>query len=117
MKVDALLSELTYRGEATGLRQTYYLFERKRRYLVLSFSRTKLNAGYFNIVDAEAVDYVYKRFADEKWLTSKALHQRCSKPEHIKAPLEALNILLTATPQVQVDSRFHDRELHFNLKA
>jgi hypothetical protein len=86
---------------------------------VRSFSRTKLNAGYFNIVDAEAVDYAHKRFADEKWLTSKALHQRCSKPEHIKAPLEALSILyvLTATHQAQVDSRFHDRELHFNLKA
>lgn len=119
MKVDALLSELTYRGEATGLRQTYYLFEGKRRYLVLSFSRTKLNAGYFNIVDAEAVDYVHKRFAAEKGLTSKALHQRCSKPEHIKAPLVALSFLyvLTAMHQAQVDRRFHDRELHFNLKA
>jgi hypothetical protein len=118
MKVDALLSELTYRGEATGLRQTYYVFEGKQRFLVLSFSRTKPNAGYFNIVDSEAVDYVRRRFAGEKALTSKALHQRCNKPEHIKAPLEALNILyvLTATHQAQIDSRFHDRELHFNIK-
>ena len=60
-----------------------------------------------------------KRFAGEKGLTSKALHQRCSKPEHIKAPLVALSILyvLTAMHQAQVDRRFHDRELHFNLKA
>ena len=118
MKVDALLSDLTYRGEATGMRQTYYVFQGPQHYLVLSFSRTKPNAGYFNIVDSEVVDYVRKRFAGEKGLTSKALHQRCSKPEHIKAPLGALNILyvLTATHQAQVDNRFHDRELHFNLK-
>jgi hypothetical protein len=118
MKVDALLSELTYQGEATGLRQTYHVFQGRQRYLVLSFSRTKPNAGYFNIVDAEAVDYVRRKFAGEKGLTSKALHQRCSKPEYIKAPLEALNILyvLTAMHQAQVDSRFHDRELHFNIK-
>ncbi len=119
MKVDALLSDLTYRGEATGMRQTYYVFQGPQHYLVLSFSRTKPNAGYFNIVDSEVVDYVRKRFAGEKGLTSKALHQRCSKPEHIKAPLGALNILyvLTATHHAQVDNRFHDRELHFNLRA
>ncbi len=119
MKVDALLSDLAYKGEASGLRQTYHVFQGKHHYLVLSFSRTKPNAGYFNIVDSDAVAYVRSRFAGEKGITSKALHQRCSKPEHIKGPLEALNILyvLTATHQAQVDSRFHDRELHFNIKA
>lgn len=119
MKVDALLSDLSYRGEASGMRQTYYIFEGPQHYLVLSFSRIKPNAGYFNIVDAGAVDYVRHKFAGEKGLTSKVLRQRSTKPEHVKTPLEALNVLyvLTATHQAQIDNRFHDRELHFNIKA
>lgn len=55
MKVDALLSELTYRGEATGLSQTYCGFQGPQHILVLSFLRTKPHAGYCNVVDAEAV--------------------------------------------------------------
>jgi len=119
MKVDALLSDLAYRGEASGMRQTYYVFQGPQNYLVLSFSRTKPQSGYFNIVDAEAVEYVHKRFAGEKGLTSKLLRQRCTRPEYIKTALEALNILyvLTATHRAQVDNRYHDRELHFNLKS
>ncbi|MCJ7513663.1 MAG: hypothetical protein MUO23_11915 [Anaerolineales bacterium] len=119
MRVDALLSDLAYKGEASGLRQTYHVFQGKHHYLVLSFSHTKPNAGYFNIVDPDAVDYVRSKFAGEKGVTSKAIHQRAGKAEHIKGPLQALNILyvLTATHQAQVDNRFHDRELHFNLKA
>jgi hypothetical protein len=114
-----LLSDLTYRGEASGVRQTYHVFQAPRHYLVLSFSRTKPNTGYFNIVDTEAVDYVRHKFSGEKGLTSQALRKRCTKPEHIKTPLEALNILyvLAATHQAQIDSRFHDRKLHFNIKA
>lgn len=118
MKADALLSDLSYRGEASGLRQTYYVFEGRQHYLVLSFSRTKPNAGYFNIVDREAVRYVRHKFAGEKGLTSKTLRQASTKPDHIKTPLEGLNILyvLAATHQAQIDSRFHDRRLHFNIK-
>jgi len=36
MKVDALLSELTYRGEATGLRQMYCGFQGTQHIPVLS---------------------------------------------------------------------------------
>ena len=72
MMADALLSDLTDRGEATGIPQTVHIFQGRRQDLVLAFSRTKPNAGYFNIIDAAAMDYVHKRFAaGEKGLTRK----------------------------------------------
>lgn len=119
MKVYALLSELTYRGGSHRSSSDALPLRGETALPGALLLAHHAQPGYFNIVDAEAIDYVHKRFAAEKGLTSKALHQRCSKPEHIKAPLEALNILyvVTATPQAQVDSRFHDRELHSNLKA
>jgi len=118
MTVNGLLSNLQYRGEAVGLRQTYHVFEGSHHFFVLSFSRTKSDSGNFNIVEAEALNYVRAKFAGEMGLTAKELHNRCRRPQYVKTPLEALNILyiLVALDQAQLDHRFEARELHFNIK-
>ena len=43
-----------------GVRQTYYVLEAEGSFFVMSFARSeaKPGAGYFNVVDAKAVDYV-----------------------------------------------------------
>jgi hypothetical protein len=119
MAVRTLLSSLEYKGEASGKRQTYYVFEGPDTYLVLSLSRTKPNAGYFNVVSADAVRYARKSFSGERAITAKALHKRCRRPQLIRDRLEALNVLyvLVATRQAQIDARYATPELHFNLKS
>jgi hypothetical protein len=69
MNVKSLVQTLSYVGKATGKRQTYFVFRGEGDFLVLSFSKTKPQAGNFNIVDAEAVDYVRSRFAGAKAVT------------------------------------------------
>lgn len=118
MSVSKLLSNLEYRGEAVGKRQTYHVFEAPGHFFIISFSKTKPNSGNFNVVDGEAVRYIRKTFAGEKGITSKELHSRCRRRQYVKRPLDALNILyiLVAMGQARLDHRYESRELHFNIK-
>ena len=115
MNIRSLTSGLQYRGEVEGRRQTYYVFEGKSHYIVMSFSRAKRRAGNFNVVDAAAVEYVAKRFAGRKKVTSTKVAAR--KPRGIRSSLEALNVLyvLIATGRAKIDSRFHEKQLFFNV--
>ena len=47
MNIRSLTTGLLYKGEVEGKRQRYYVFEGKSQYLVMSFSRSKVNAGNF----------------------------------------------------------------------
>jgi hypothetical protein len=119
MNIRSLTTGLLYKGEVEGKRQTYYVFEGKSQYLVMSFSRSKANAGNFNVVASEAVEYVSRRFRGKQGLTAKLLHKRSGRPRLVRAPLAALNILyvLVAIGRAKIDTRFHEREIYFNLKT
>lgn len=118
MNLKSLASGLTFRGEVEGQRQTYHVFEGRRYYFVMSFSRSKRNAGNFNIVDREGVEYVARRFSGEHAATAKQIAHASRKPRYVSTPLDALNILyvLVATGRATLDRRFRTKELHFNLR-
>jgi hypothetical protein len=118
MNVRNLTQALEYCGEVEGMRQTYYVFKGKQHFLLMSFSRSKPNAGYFNVVALEAVDYVAKRFGGEQAITARELSQRSRKPMYVSQPLDALNILyaMVATDKATIDRRFKTKDLHFNIK-
>jgi hypothetical protein len=52
MNVKSLIKGLTYKGEAEGKRQTYYVFEGSGYYFILSFKKNSPNAGNFNVVES-----------------------------------------------------------------
>ncbi len=83
MNIRSLTTGLQYRGEVEGKRQTYYVFEGKAQYLVMSLSRTKPNAGNFTVVASDAVAYVARRFARKQGLTAKALYKTSRKPQYV----------------------------------
>jgi len=118
MNIRSLTTGLLYKGEVEGKRQRYYVFEGKSQYLVMSFSRSKVNAGNFNVVASEAVEHVSRRFGGTQGLTAKLLHKRSRRPRLVRDPLAALNILyvLVAIGRAKIDTRFHEREIYFNLK-
>ena len=117
MNIRSLTTGLQYRGEAEGKRQTYYVFEGKRQYMVMSFSRSKSNAGNFNVVDVEAAEYVARRFGGQR-VTTKSIYKGSRKSHLVGSSLAALNILyvLVATGRAKVDKRFNTPDLHFNVK-
>ena len=117
MRIKNLASGLEYRGTVSGKKQTYYVFESGKAFVVMSEARTKSDAGYFNMVSAAAVKYVRKNYAGRQDLTAKGLLTRSRKPRYVKNALQALNILyvLVATGQATRDDRFKDRALHFNI--
>jgi hypothetical protein len=118
MNVKSLLQGLSYVGKADGKRQTYYVFRGDRAFLVLSFSRTKPRAGNFNIVDAEAVDYVRSRFAGAKAVTASDVATKGKRTRHVPNALAALNVLyvLAAMGDLTVDARRAGPKLYFNFK-
>lgn len=114
-----LQSGLVYRGEVTGVRQTYYVFEAEGAYFVLSFARaeSKPGAGYFNMVDAKAVDYVRQRFAGERHVTAKDVVARARRTSHTPTSLVALNILyvLVALNEAKIVAEGPNRQLVFSV--
>jgi hypothetical protein len=118
MKAKNLVQGLSYVGRVDGKRQTYYVFRGEDDFLVLSFSKTKANAGNFNIVGSEAVDYVRARFAGAKGVTANDVAAKAKRTRHVPSPLAALNILyvLAATGDLKVDARRAGPKLYFNFK-
>ena len=118
MNVKSLVQGLSYVGTARGKRQTYYVVRGQDDFLVLSFSKTKPQAGNFNIVEAEAVDYVRSRFRGAKGVTATAVAAKAKRTRHVPSPLAALNILyvLATLGDVSVDARRTGSKLYFNFK-
>ena len=116
MNIRSLARGLTYRGQARGKRQTYFVFESGNAYVVMSASRTKRASGYFNLVSRAAVDRIRKSYAGKQDVTAKALAAR-SRSAGVRDALQALNILyvLVATGAAKRDDRYQDQRLHFNI--
>jgi hypothetical protein len=119
MNIKSLVQGLTYLDKVDGKRQTYYVFRGHDYYLVLSFSKIKRQAGNFNIVEADAVDYVRHRCRGEKAVTSSDIVAKAKRTRHVPSPLAALNILyvLAALGEVKVDARRVGPKLYFNFKS
>jgi hypothetical protein len=117
MNVKKLMQGLTYLGDVTGKRQTYYVFQGTGLFMVLSFSRTKPSAGNFNVVKADAVDHVRKRFAGKSGVTTGDVVGRGRKSRQVPSALAALNILyvLAAMGRAKVDARRVGPKLFFNV--
>ena len=116
MNIRSLAKGLQFCGEATGKRQTYYVFESGAGYVVMSASRTKRASGYFNLVSRNAVARIRKNYAGKQDVTAKALATR-SRGAGVRDALQALNILyvLVATGAAKRDDRYQDTRLHFNI--
>ena len=116
MNIRSLAKGLRYCGEASGKRQTYYVFESGKAYVVMSASRTKRASGYFNLVSRDAVNRIRKSYAGKQDVTAKALAAR-SRGAGVRDALQALNVLyvLVATGSAKVDDRYQDTRLHFNV--
>ncbi len=116
MNIQNLAKGLRYRGKAAGKRQTYYVFESGKGYVVMSASRTKRASGYFNLVSGGAVARIRRSYAGKQDVTAKAIAAR-SRGAGLTNALQALNVLyvLVALGAAKRDDRYQDQRLHFNI--
>lgn len=118
MNPKKMLQGLTFVGEVTAKRQTYYVYESDKEYIMMTVSRQKDNSFNFSIVPKEATAYVIKTFSGRTVTSSEVLNQS-RRPAYIKGTFDALNILyaLCATGVSKIDQRFKKGPaLHFTLK-
>src|SRR5438128_11636654 len=90
----AIVNEIrrsAYVGEVASDRQTYFVLDATKYYVLLNFSAGR--TGYLNLIDKRAVKYVQKRFGGEKNLTATALAGRVSSGSLVRDRLDALRIL------------------------
>jgi hypothetical protein len=113
------LTQLSYVGKVQGQRQVYHVFEGGDRYLIASASRSKPNAGYFNLVEKGTLDYVYKRLSGERGVTSQYIVRQAKRTKRIVDSLHALNILyvLVALGKAKIDRKREGRRLYFDIQA
>lgn len=118
MNLKRLVQGLSYVGRVDGKRQAYHVFRGGEYFFVMSFSRSKPNAGNFNVVQSDAVEYVRDRFAGSNAVTTSDVVARAKRSRHVPNTLAALNVLyvLAATGDARIDMRRTGRKLYFNLK-
>lgn len=120
LSISRLQSGLLFRGEVSGVRQTYYVLEAEGSFFVMSFalSESKRASGYFNIVDEDAVEYVRTRFAGERAVTARDVVARARRTRHAPTSLVALNILyvLVASGAARIVRAGANRQLVFSVR-
>lgn len=119
LSVRSLTTGLQFHGEVEGKRQHYYVLSSARQYFVMSLSRSKRDAGNFNLVSKSAVDQLYRRLRGQKGVTARLVFARSKSRRLVPSSLAALNMLyvLVATGRATIDQRHRSRELFFNVKA
>ena len=90
MKLNEIFKNISYRGQAEGDRNTYYIFETSSHYVVLSPNST---SGFnMNLVDREVPDVIRKKFSGQR-VTGPLLRRTARRPDLFKAPFGPLNAL------------------------
>jgi len=120
LSVKTLTTGLEFHGEVRGKRQHYYVLSSARQYFVMSVSRSKRDAGYFNLVSKSAVEKLYRRLRGQQGVTAKLVFTRSRNRRLVPTRLAALNMLyvLVATGRASIDGRHASKkELFFNVKA
>jgi hypothetical protein len=119
LSVDGLTRGLSFHGEVEGKRQHYYVLSSARQYFVMSLSRSKRDAGNFNLVSRAAVDRLHRRLRGRRGLTARLVFTRSKNRRAVPSALAALNMLyvLVATGRAIIDPRRKSaRELFFNVR-
>lgn len=120
MNIKTLQQGLKYRGRVAGVRQTYYVFEARNYYFVLSFALAKARkgSGYFSVVSQNAVAYAHARLGGKSGVTAKAVFAVARRTKHVPTSLVALNILyiLVALGQAAILRAGEHRQLFFSVR-
>jgi len=119
LSVDSLTTGLQFHGEVQGKRQHYYVLSSARQYFVMSLSRSKRDAGNFNLVSRAAVDELHRRLRGRRGLTARLVFVRSKNRRAVPSALTALNMLyvLVATGRAIIDPRRKSaREIFFNVR-
>src|SRR2546426_5691961 len=93
MKLDVktLTTGLQFHGEVEGKRQRYFVLSSARQYFVMSLSRSKRDAGNFNLVGKAVVEKLYRRLRGRRGLTARLVYERSKRG--VPPALVALNML------------------------
>jgi len=120
MNIRILQRGLEYRGRVAAVRQTYHVFASPGYYFILSFARarSRRGSGYFNLVDQEAVEYVYRRVAGMRAVTANQVLAAAKRTRHVPTRLLALNVLyvLVALKRAAITGAGEHRQLLFSVR-
>src|SRR5205814_6115182 len=86
MKLDVktLTRGLEFHGEVEGKRQRYFVLSSPRQYFVMSLSRSKRDAGNFNLVGKAAVEKLHTRLRGKRGLTARRSEEHTSELQSLR---------------------------------
>lgn len=119
MNPKKVLSNLTFIGEVVSKRQTYYVYENAKEYVLMTVNRSKENSFNFNLVSKEAAAYIKSAFGGRQKISTSDIAKESKKPVFIKSAFDALNILyaLCAVGEAKIDHRYKGQKLYFNIRS
>src|SRR5262249_61803601 len=105
LDVNTLTKGLQFHGEVEGKRQRYFVLGSPRQYFVMSLSRSKRDAGNFNLVSKGAVERLHRRLRGRRNLTARLVYEGAKRGG--PSALGALNMPygLVATGRAHIHPR------------
>jgi hypothetical protein len=115
MKMQNVLTNLEFVGQAEGDKLTYYVFKGRSGYIVASAGSR--GSYRFNLIDAEAPDAISKHFGGQQ-VTSKAL-TKGRRPDLFSENFDRLNSLyvMVALGRARKLKRRDGKSMVFKIKA
>jgi hypothetical protein len=92
VNIRSLTKGLNYLREVESKRQTYYIFQSPKQYLLMTF-KDDGKTGNFSLVDSDAVDYVFSKTRGKQNLTVTEVRKHSRKPNYTASQFDPLKIM------------------------
>ena len=115
MNYRSLFSDLRYRGFVRSAKRNYHIAEGVSHYVL--FSPRKGTGGNFTVVASKAVEYLVKRLAGKRGVTSADALAACKRSQFLNDRFEVLNALyvLVGTKRARI-SKMVGHTLYFDVR-
>lgn len=116
MNYRSLLSDLRYRGLVRSAKRNYHIAEGASHYVLFSPGK-RAGGGNFTVVPRKGVDYLAKRLAGRRGVTSADALAACRRSRFLNDRFDVLNALyvLVGTERARI-SKMVGHTLHFDVR-
>jgi hypothetical protein len=117
MNPKTILLGLSFVDVVDSRRQRYYVYEDRKRYVIMSVNTIKQNSFNYSVITKEIVEQTREFFSGQN-VTSTDVLQKLKRKKVDIEQFGALNVLyaLCSIGSARIDHRFKGKAIHFMIR-